>query len=723
MVKQVNEHLGLGGKRGTTAKDTNTVVLSASRTLTTTGTAADSADTATTDAIAGAAVVLSNTKAAMERADGVEAIAATNTETVLKGGTGTTVQTLRDQDKGVAAGKGKSGVNYQTTMYGAGGDNNAEYTTTQANFDAFVANGALSTDAPAGATGIINEGGVYKYVTDVRLGGVAAGVNANDAVNKAQLDTGLSKKVDAGTIVGTGAGNLAVGTGSTAGSVSNVVSATAVGIGAQATSYGSTALGTNAQASGIGSVALGIGSKATEDNTVSVGNSGTKRRITNVANGTADQDAATIAQLNSIVTIDKDANNQATGTVTLKDATGSESAQVYTSAEVDKKIQAQDSAALKTRLDTVQQVVKTDTASATVIRGGTGTTALQLNDQDKAGANTQSGANLGTTIYDANGVEQIANLTDADYIALGGTTTTSGTNTVSSTQAVDGLVYYTASNKPTTAPANAIGVMRETVGGVVKYKYITGTRISGVATGVNANDAVNVKQLSDALNNISGGSLEGLSTEINDRKAADAALNQRINRNRAAIDRNSQGIANTAAIAGMAPLPNGAESGLTLGLSQYSGMQGLAIGYLHRLNESFTVKAAMATGNTGQPVSTLGLAYTWGGNSSDRITSHALQVRLHSTASELAQAKAEREQAKIKAERMQNKVTTARAEATEAKGQAQAAKAEAAAAKAQANEAKAKADKLEAALAQAQAMQAELLRRMSAVESKQLLKK
>ena len=56
-----------------------------------------------------------------------------------------------------------------------------------------------------------------------------------------------------------------------------------------------------------------------------------------------------------------------------------------------------------------------------------------------------------------------------------------------------------------------------------------------------------------------------------------------------------------------------------------------------------------------------------------------LQVRLHSTASELAQAKAGR--------------------------------------------AEAKADKLEAALAQAQAMQAELLRRMSAVESKQLLKK
>ena len=94
MVKKVNAHLGLGGQRGTAAKAANTVVLSASRALTTTGTAADSADTTATDAIAGAAVVLSDAKAAIERADGVEAIAATNTETVLKGGTGTTISNL-----------------------------------------------------------------------------------------------------------------------------------------------------------------------------------------------------------------------------------------------------------------------------------------------------------------------------------------------------------------------------------------------------------------------------------------------------------------------------------------------------------------------------------------------------------------------------------------------------------------------------------------------------
>ena len=64
----------------------------------------------------------------------------------------------------------------------------------------------------------------------------------------------------------------------------------------------------------------------------------------------------------------------------------------------------------------------------------------------------------------ANGVEKTANLTDAACITLGGKAATDpNTNSLSSSQAVDGLVYYTASNKPLAAPANAIGVMRETV--------------------------------------------------------------------------------------------------------------------------------------------------------------------------------------------------------------------------------------------------------------------
>ena len=176
MVRKINEHLGLGGKRGAAGQGDTDVVLSAARTV---ATATD--ETTDADAISAAAVVLNSTKAAIERADGVEALAATNTETVLKGGTGTTVQTLRDQKDG------NSGVNYQTTMYDANG---VELTT------------ANTPTRPNGATGTIIEGGVEKWVTDVRLGGVAAGVNANDAVNKGQLDAETTARTAADTALG-----------------------------------------------------------------------------------------------------------------------------------------------------------------------------------------------------------------------------------------------------------------------------------------------------------------------------------------------------------------------------------------------------------------------------------------------------------------------------------------------------------------------------------------
>ncbi|MDG1821285.1 MAG: hypothetical protein P8H24_05590, partial [Methylophilaceae bacterium] len=78
------------------------------------------------------------------------------------------------------------------------------------------------------------------------------------------------------------------------------------------------------------------------------------------------------------------------------------------------------------------------------------------------------------------------------------------------------------------------------------------------------------------------------------------------------------------------------QSGVNLGTTMYSGGTEQTATLTDADYINLGGKAAMATGNTGQPVSTLGLAYTWGANSSDRITSNALQVRLHSTASELA---------------------------------------------------------------------------------------
>ena len=154
-----------------------------------------------------AEITISNSEVAIPRGDGEVVFDADNdaaggSYTRIRGGTATTIQTLRDQDIGVAPGTGNSGVLFQTTMYGLGGDYSVEYTANQAAFNAFTADGTLPDDAPIGATGIVDEGGTYKYVTNVRLGGVAAGVADNDAVNKGQLDAANVARTNADAALG-----------------------------------------------------------------------------------------------------------------------------------------------------------------------------------------------------------------------------------------------------------------------------------------------------------------------------------------------------------------------------------------------------------------------------------------------------------------------------------------------------------------------------------------
>ena len=99
-----------------------------------------------------------------------------------------------------------------------------------------------------------------------RVGGVASGVNTDDAVNLGQLSAALS------TATGSQAA-LAVS------NQGGLVLPTAPGSDAVAVGYG-------ASAAAARSVAIGSGSVATQVDTVSVGAVGAERRIVNVANGT-----------------------------------------------------------------------------------------------------------------------------------------------------------------------------------------------------------------------------------------------------------------------------------------------------------------------------------------------------------------------------------------------------------------------------------------------------
>lgn len=94
-------------------------------------------------------------------------------------------------------------------------------------------------------------------------------------------------------------GTFAPGTAPTA----NIAATGGTALGANSRVMGdnSTAIGYGAQAVAVNSVALGAGSTVSTDNTVSVGSVGATRRIENVTDGVASQDAATWGQVQTLV--------------------------------------------------------------------------------------------------------------------------------------------------------------------------------------------------------------------------------------------------------------------------------------------------------------------------------------------------------------------------------------------------------------------------------------
>lgn len=108
--------------------------------------------------------------------------------------------------------------------------------------------------------------------------------------------------VDGGTALGAyssalGINSVALGRGSYV--KEGAVGGFAVGAGSQVSAQHGIAIGSGAklEAGADWSLALGAGSQATEANTVSFGSAGVGRRLVNIANGTANHNAATVGQL------------------------------------------------------------------------------------------------------------------------------------------------------------------------------------------------------------------------------------------------------------------------------------------------------------------------------------------------------------------------------------------------------------------------------------------
>ncbi|WP_176044281.1 YadA family autotransporter adhesin [Burkholderia vietnamiensis] len=134
------------------------------------------------------------------------------------------------------------------------------------------ANGAITVGKDSGGTSVNFAGTSGDRV----LSGVAAGVNANDAVNMAQFNSALN----------TAAANDRIRAAATDANTTWIARADAGSIGSTATATGKNA------------VAVGQGSVADRDNSFSVGAQGNERQITDVAAGTAPTDAVNVQQLN-----------------------------------------------------------------------------------------------------------------------------------------------------------------------------------------------------------------------------------------------------------------------------------------------------------------------------------------------------------------------------------------------------------------------------------------
>ena len=163
-----------------------------------------------------------------------------------------------------------------------------------------VGSGASATAGASVAIGIeskATEENTVSVGSDTRkrrIVNVDAGRNDNDAVIMRQV---FGKATADGN--NTNFGNSSVAWGGNSTVLAGKYFSGAI-FGGKALENQAVAVGYNAEVSATQSVALGVDSKATEKNTVSVGSDKMKRRIVNVADGQADNDAVNMKQLNEV---------------------------------------------------------------------------------------------------------------------------------------------------------------------------------------------------------------------------------------------------------------------------------------------------------------------------------------------------------------------------------------------------------------------------------------
>ena len=364
--------------------------------------------------------------------------------------------------------------------------------------DAFAfGNRAYATGANAIAMG---RSAQAKELNTIALGGQAKALEAN------ALAIG-------GTAEASKAGTMAIGTAAKASSNN----ATAIGNGAEVTGENSMALGAGAKISSNNSIALGAGTEfngplvntyaaftnemnPAEAGVVAVGNTGTPRRIVNVAGGQNDNDAATIKQLRYV-------NNNLAMTIAGPTYTGYE-ANGSTYKAPDFSIKNSTYHTVKEAVEAAQTnffSAKGTSADANYDnKGATGTNATAAGVRASAAGNfgTALGADATATSEKGTALGYKAKVTEDDGVAL-------GSNSVANTAAgVAGYDVSAADNRANRYTDLTGSVGTSTLGAVsVGQSTSVGTetrQITNLAAGTKDTDAVNVAQLRNVNLKIAG---------------------------------------------------------------------------------------------------------------------------------------------------------------------------------------------------------------------------
>ena len=364
--------------------------------------------------------------------------------------------------------------------------------------DAFAfGNTAQATGANAIAMGRTAQA---SKVNAIALGGQAKALEANALA--------IGGKAEASK-----AGTMAIGTESKA--TSN--NSTAIGNGAEVTGENSMALGSGAKISSNNSIALGAGTEfngplvntyaaftnemnPAEAGVVAVGNTGTPRRIVNVAGGQNDNDAATIKQLRYV-------NNNLAMTIAGPTYTGYQ-ANGSTYKAPDFSIKNSTYHTVKEAVEAAQTnffSAKGTSADANYDnKGATGTNATAAGVRASAAGNfgTALGAKATATSDKSTALGYNAKVTEDDGVAL-------GSNSVANTAAgIAGYDVSAADNRANKYTALTGNVATSTLGAVsVGQSTSVGNetrQITNLAAGTKDTDAVNVAQLRNVNLKIAG---------------------------------------------------------------------------------------------------------------------------------------------------------------------------------------------------------------------------